>query len=228
MRRQLCIAIRARVLAFIQQQGTIMSRRFWLLFLRGAVASACLLLGFTAQAGLWSADYDPPAYVGTATFEVPAACLSGVADGSYTQAGNLGCAPIEILSNISTLPAVDFASILPQNLCASCEYVVIGERFVGVNTGIIGSVFANDDVYWFEFLSTFDPGNNEDILPSVTNFVNLYNDCELNSDDVLTCAEPIFQADLVVFAAVPEPGSIGLILGALGAGWLARRRKAVA
>ena len=31
--------------------------------------------------------------------------------------------------------------------------------------------------------------------------------------------------DLLKFAAVPEPGSLALIVGALGAGWIVRRRK---
>jgi hypothetical protein len=225
MRRQLCIAIRARVLVSIQQQGKIMSRKFWLLFLRGAVASACLLLGFTAQAGLWSADYDPPAFVGTATFDVPGACLSGVADGLHLQSEFLGCSPIRVVANVSTNPVIDFFSVLPSSNVLS--YVVIGEQFVGVNTGNIGLVTVGTTDYAFEFLATFNPGNFENIPPSVTNTVNLYDNC--NFDGPLFCfGKPVLFADTVVFAAVPEPGSIGLILGALGAGWLARRRKAKA
>jgi hypothetical protein len=224
MRRQLFIAIRAGVLAFIQLQGTTMSIRSWLLFLRGAVASACLVLGFTAQAALWSADYDPPAYVGTATFEVSTSCLSSVADGSYTQSANPGCA-IEIMSNVSTLPLpiVNFAAILSQSLCPSCKYVVIDEQFVGVNTGVIGSVNVGGLDYSFEFLSTFLTADGEFDLPSVTNFVRLYCD-DTNDGTDGQCVEAFYEADTVAFT-VPEPGSLGLILGALGAGWFARRRK---
>ena len=34
--------------------------------------------------------------------------------------------------------------------------------------------------------------------------------------------------DCVTVTAVPEPGTMGLALGALGAGWFARRRKKTA
>jgi hypothetical protein len=37
-----------------------------------------------------------------------------------------------------------------------------------------------------------------------------------------------FTSDPYTFAAVPEPGSLALLAGALGAGWLTRRRKAAA
>ena len=136
-------------------------------------------------------------------------------DGPHQQGDFAGCT-IQILSNIATMPVVDFAPILSQSLCGSCEYEVIGGQFVGVNTGVIGSVLVGDTTYWFEFLSTF----NSEPTPSVTNIVNLYDDCFEG------CADPINQATQVSFT--PEPGSLGLIFGAMGAGWLARRRKAAA
>jgi hypothetical protein len=166
-----------------------------------------------AQATVWDAEYDPPAFIGSATFNVANSCLS--ANGPHVQSDFVGCS-IQILSNIATLPAINFAAILPLPLCALCQYEVIGGRFVGVNTGVIGPL-AGAPNYWFEFLSTYNSGD----VPSVTNRVNLYNNsCEGR------CPEPIRQATVVAFT--PEPGSLGLLLGALGAGWLVRRRKSAA
>jgi len=203
--------------------------RLWL----GALAAvAVALLGSPAQGKLWTATYDPDAYVGTGTFDVSDACLAN--DGPHQQ-GDFALCTIRILGNISTMPAVDFISILNDPfgipLCNSCEYEVLGGKFAGVNTGIIGSVNLNDiDDYWFEFISSYDFGNNENIPPSVSNTVNLYkNNCGPNSDDFLVCGDPAFAAPgpngFVTFAVVPEPGSLALIVGALGAGWIVRRRK---
>jgi hypothetical protein len=189
--------------------------RWWL----GTVSALALTLsGGLAHAGIWVATYDPPAYVGTGTFDIPDVCLAS--DGEHLQSDFVGCS-IQIMGNVSTTPAVDFAPILPLALCSSCKYDVIGGALAGINTGVIGSVNVDDVDYWFEFLATFHPGD-EPIPPSVTNVVNLYNDC---GDLSCTIAN---AATTVTFAAVPEPGSLALAVGALGAGWLVRRRRSAA
>jgi hypothetical protein len=82
-------------------------------------------------------------------------------------------------------------------------------------------VVVGSTTFWFECLSTFVPG--VEIPPSVVNFVNLYDNC---FEGCAPGTIPINQAAIVTFAAVPEPSPFGLVLGALGAGWLVRRRKA--
>jgi hypothetical protein len=133
------------------------------------------------------------------------------------------------MSNVSTTPAVNFFSILPSFSVLS--YEVIGQQFVGVNTGVIGFVGVGDTDYWFQFLSTFNPADGELIPPSVTNTVNLYTHCPFEGAASANCGDPVNVATIVSFAPVPapvpEPGSLGLIVGALGAGWLARRRRAL-
>jgi hypothetical protein len=201
-----------------------MSNRTLRMSLSALAAIAVLVLAGPARAGIWSSDYDPPA-IGTATFDVPAPCLTGVIDGQHSQGEFTGCS-IQILSNVATTPAVDFSSILPVPLCTLCTYEVIDQQFVGVNTGIIGAAMADDENnYWFQYVSTFHPVDGSSA--SVTNFVNFYATCGDGP-----CSETAFVADRVTFVlvsvSVPEPGSLGLILGALGAGWLARRRKPAA
>jgi hypothetical protein len=179
------------------------------LALLGAIALAGG--GNAAQASLWDATYDPPEFVGTAVFNVPDACLS-VTDGLHTG----GCG-IQVTSNVTTAPfAINFAATLPSTDVLS--YVVVGGQLVGVETGIIGPVDVSETDYWFQFLTSFN--NN-----AVSNVANLYTDCSDNE-----CSTTAQTTSGVTFArqTTPEPGSIGLILGAFGAGWLARRRKAAA
>ena len=103
--------------------------------------------------------------------------------------------------------------------CTSCEYEVIGGKLVWINTGPLGPLAVGSSNFWFEFLSTFIPGGIE-TPPTVDNTVNLYDNCFDG------CQPPINQAKIVTFAVVPEPGPLALIVGALGAVWLVRRRKA--
>ncbi len=165
--------------------------------------------GNPAQASLWDATYDPPEFVGTAVFNVPDACLS-VPNGLH--AGGCG---IQVISNVTTAPfAINFAGALPSSDILS--YVVIGGQLAGVETGIIGSVNVSATDYWFQFLTSFN--NN-----AVSNVADLYTNCSDNE-----CSTTAQTTRGVTFArqTTPEPGSLGLILGALGAGWWARRRKA--
>jgi PEP-CTERM motif len=156
---------------------------------------------------------------------VPDVCLAA-ADNLYFVGALPGCSGITVLSNVSTTPVlIDFAPALPSNNVNS--YVVIGGQFVGVNTGIIGGVDVGDVNYWFQFVATFTPGGIES-RPSVHNLVNLFNNCG-SSGEFFSCGDPIATATQgVTFTRVPEPASLALILGALGAGWVARKRKIAA
>jgi hypothetical protein len=197
-----------------------MSNRTLRVSLSAFAAAVVLVLAGPAGAAVWNSDYDPPAFIGTAAFDVPAACLAGVADGEYLPTDFPGCSPIRVIGNVSTTPAVDFSSVLPSSAIAS--YDVIGGQFVGVDTAIIGSAALG---FWFQFLSNFQ--HIGDSPPTVTNTVNLYNNCS-SDGPTLFCSPPVNVATIVTFTRVPEPGSLALILGALGAGWLVRKRKPAA
>jgi len=193
-----------------------------------ALTATVMALSAPARAAIWSSDYDPlPEFVGTGSFNVPDACLAAE-DNLYVVGALSGCSVITVLSNVSTNPVViDFAAALPSTDVDS--YVVIGGKFVGVNTGFIGGVDVGDVNYWFQFVATSTPGSIES-PPSVHNLVNLFSNCESFGDSgSVSCGDPIASATQgVTFTRVPEPGSLALILGALGAGWLARRRKIAA
>ncbi len=192
-----------------------------------ALTATVAALALPAYAAVWNSDYDPPQFVGMAAFNVPDACLAA-ADNLYSVGALPGCSVITVLSNVTTMPvAIDFAPALPSTDVNS--YVVIGGQFVGVNTGIIGGVDVGDVDYWFQFVATFTPGSIES-APSVHNLVNLFSNCESFGDSGrVSCGDPVATATQgVTFTRVPEPASLALILGALGAGWLARKRRIAA
>lgn len=192
-----------------------------------ALTATLVVLAAPAHGAVWDSDYDPPEFVGMAAFNVPDACLAA-ADNLYSVGALPGCSVITVLSNVTTMPVViDFASALPSTDVNS--YVVIGGQFVGVNTGIIGGVDVGDINYWFQFVATFTPGGIES-PPSVHNLVNLFSNCESFGDSgEVSCGAPIATATQgVTFTRVPEPASLALMLGALGAGWLTRKRRIAA
>jgi len=119
---------------------------------------------------------------------------------------------------------------------------VLDHQFAGIETGFIGGFFDNDPTnfgskqWWVQFVAT--PSFNSDHrLTSVTNTVKLFYNCPLvsvgRSDKKIGDCDDIAPIDVAtdvkfapLAALVPEPGSLSLILGGLGIGWLARRRKA--
>ena len=106
------------------------------LWLSTLAAVAVAMLGSPAQAKLWTATYDPPAYVGTGTFDVPDACLS-LGDGIFVQSDIAGCT-IQIKGNVSTAPVVDFAPILPVSLCASCDFAILaGNSLASIRASLV-------------------------------------------------------------------------------------------
>ena len=210
-----------------------MAYRNWRALVSAAIGAAAFTVAGGANAGgvIVKAHYDPPAFIGDATFDVDSSCLSGVLDGEYFNPPFASCT-IAMTGNLVTAPLsiapIDFGPVLPSSDISS--FVVIGGQLVGVNTDLIGIVAQAGKFYAFDFESIFSFGLqfcDGDCVPFVTNFVHLYDDCSFNTDQTLICGDVKFLADEVTFFT-PEPGSIGLILGALGAGWLARRRKVAA
>jgi len=213
-----------------------MAYRNWRALVSAAIGAAAFTVAGGANAGgvIVKAHYDPPAFVGDATFDIDSSCLSGVADGVYFAAGSC---TIAMTGNVVTDPSppapIDFGPLFTPTPDSAdiISFVVIGEKLVGVNTDLIGIVTQALVSYAFDFQSLFDPGSPPgcDVNcfgPFVTNSVRLFDSC-FDTDGVFCTKPEAFLADEVTFFT-PEPGSIGLILGALGAGWLARRRKVAA
>jgi len=190
-----------------------------------ATAAAAILAG-PAGAVHYSSGYDPTIFSGTGLFQFDDACLAtdGVKSGASCNAS--------LISNITTITSpgtgtLNFAPLLPDSVDI-IDIVISGGTLVGVDTNLIGFVFASPCTgaacgvpWWIQWVSNQD-------FPFVDPQVNLFTG---------SCFEGCFPdetpsgtAENVVFTRVevPEPGTLGLLIGAIGAGWFVRRRRRVA
>jgi hypothetical protein len=102
--------------------------------------------------------------------------------------------------------------------------LIAGGQLAGVDTNPMGPVqttgFYNDDFFWLQF--TIFPIDPAYIYDNTTNSISTAN---LSNPGTVIFGAACTDPNNCRVAAAPEPGTLGLILGALGGGWLARRRK---
>ena len=203
-------------------------------------AAAAVTFAGAAHASLYDEDYDPFLFSGGARFQVGDNC---VAHNGEFAANSIGCSPVDM--EASPLPfvtvndgthtsALNFGGFTGDSV-DMVQVAVIGLQFVGIDTNPIGGFTAVDATDFpgffflqFGYVPTYS-GNFASIeaanLVSVANFVQIYH-----------CSSDVFSegcilqgtANRVTITRVPEPGTLALILGGLGAGWFARRKKATA
>ena len=218
-----------------------------------ALASVALAaIAGLAHAGIYGSDFDPVHFSGSAAFFLTTACET---NGVHFQ-GVGGCTfdllsgPSVTLNDGTHSSALNFGSN-PGKLPDFTDMMFLGYlngNLAGVQTGFIGGFSAVDQVdfpglWWLQFVAVphFSSDSNalanwhedDDTLTSVSNSVLLFHDCPtvtIRDQTVANCSSGQLAdtAVTVSFARIPEPGSLCLILGGLGAGWFARRRKATA
>ena len=198
-----------------------MSKRVFKNSLATLVTVVALTFTGLASARFYDSSYDPPGpltFSGTGRFYVDDACFA--ADGQYAAAAcNLKLISASLdMSNGTDSAHLDFVSLLPNTL-DMIDLFISGGELVGVNTNAIGWVFPGPctgalcgDPWWIQW------GFNPDPVFLFTG------NCD--GDECFRNEQASSIADTVTFTRVPEPGTLVLLLGALGIGGLMRRRTA--
>lgn len=190
-------------------------------FLCAAAAAALGMFGTVAQATFYGGDFDPPVITGhfTGHFivnDVNDRCLSGNSEGCeidlislvITNSGHFGFGDFStgqtnIASNVSFDGGLHFLSV-PIPLTS--PFSDFGFESAGFGS-LAPAVTCSPCVQ-------FTPTIGDDNVFHHHGFIaNLFNDAV--GDNAIYVAAPI-----------PEPGSLGLLVGGIGAAWLTRRRKA--
>ncbi len=210
-----------------------------------------MALSGAASASFYDSSFDPPYFLGGAVFEIDDSCLASNGEQS---ANSGGCSPVSMQASPS--PFVNLDDSLGHTATLNFAgfttdfddmetVAVIGNKFAGIRTDTIGgflaagaqaSFFPGYFFLKFDYIATFsgdDLGieslhlsSTDGTLVSVKNFVQLIN-CPIDNPLAERCTI-VDTSRTSTFERIPEPGTLALILGGLGAGWWTRRRKSVA
>ena len=197
------------------------------MFLGALATAAAAGFAIPANAVVYSSGFDPLSFSGTGLFQFDDGCETANGGfGTYTQAQ---CNVILLSASVNLVEtAPDGTGQLSFGSSTNIDAIVIsGGLLVGVDSGLFGPAFissgtgslsSNTDPWWIQWQT------------------------ELNDPVFLftgSCPEGCFPDEFPIATAfnvtftrqtngVPEPGTLGLILGGVGAAWWARRRKAAA
>jgi hypothetical protein len=203
--------------------------------LKAALIGSLMMLGVVGSAGAtyWQGDFDPLSFMGTAIFDIPTSC-NGV--GVFVPVSS--CAPIDLISavvtNVPSPPVTDQISFgFAPGVVKGVYWDPLGQ-LAGVDMyppvgpsslPTTGTWFGGSTRYYLDFFSGKDPTIKPPSPLPVG--VSLYQ--RICSTDLEFCgpsATPAGTATLVTFRRVPEPGVLALMIVALAAGALVRRRPA--
>ena len=216
------------------------------------VAAASLVASTAAHAGFIPGHIDPvgtgtvPGFTGDVVFSIDDSILS-LGDGWHATPSSGPCsaacvysADINLYSPSPLDPPVPgtilgtFSLSEPPNTWPVLGVLLSGGAVIGVDTDPMGpedgtGMYASDE-FWLQFVSgacpsgICSPPGNFFVDPAYI-YELIGSTATISNPGTVTfgpaCADP---ANCVV-AAAPEPGTLGLLLGALGGGWIAKRRK---
>ena len=204
-------------------------------------AALALVLGsisVPATAAVYDVGYDPPDFFGTARFDVADSCLT---TGGFHSNDGVSCTVIWLSANVTFREAFpgtrttsfNYGDLLPDPFVVSNVFVAGGE-LRGVNSGVIGpEIVSGDPVaifngpWWIQFTfslpSTFAADASGAFgLGTVSLFTGTCRGGECSRNPT-----PSETADVTFIrrSTVPEPGTLSLLLAALGCGWIGKRRR---
>ncbi len=203
-------------------------------------AAASLALASSVQAKLIGTSFDPigtASWSGKGTFFVPdspSPCL-GLSDFVLhsVNPGSEGCSGVSLISvSVTVTDAGGSASLSLLAPSSDISDIVLDHTtpqiLVGVNTGQIALdvTGCGGDLCPYEWAIEWHTALVGDSVSNTVSLLALYcpdGPSTCTGDSILVGGAP---ARDVKFFPAPEPGSLALLFGALGAGWLARRRRA--
>jgi PEP-CTERM motif len=226
----------------------IVAKHSHLHWFRSLVAATCFVLGGAAQGTVfYNSDFDPIDFKGIAKFGIEDACL--LTPGWHANAP--GCLVTMVSAAVTitgTTPDPLTVTFAPPTVSGPFQIYGIfvgGGELLGVDSALMEYVSAapfTSVPWWLEFVSgQMPPSVTSAFAPSAAgNVVNLYtgscpttdnrderftisSDCVPNLNSRTTATTVNFTRA----AAVPEPATLALLLGALGGGFLVRRRRSV-
>src|SRR5437867_10657556 len=201
-----------------------------------------LLFGTSADASFYPGHIDPggtglvPGFTGDAVFDIAATCVPTGFTG-WLAAGSGGCGNATVYSADIDLYSVSPAdppfpgAVVGTFSLAEIDFwpifgvYVLDGALAGVDTGLMGpeagTGFWTGSDFFLQFVSGFAPGDGIALVDPAYIYLN----GNISNPGTVTFGPPCDTPTDCLVAPAPEPGTLGLILGALGGGWLARRRK---
>jgi hypothetical protein len=182
-----------------------------------------------ASAAPYRGSFDPVDFSGEYTINVSPNCL--LTDGWHANAGICSATLLSTFSNVTALPSdtpnfnghLDFA---PPPISSPSELFgifVYGGRIDSFDTALLPSVGSSPpttDSWWLQFVSGQMP-----CTVCITAFDTSLRGVYLYADSMTSPVAMAQYTGPAIDLAIPEPGTLGLMLGAFGSGWLARRRR---
>jgi len=211
---------------------------------RLSLLCAGFVVGAAANAGNIRGNWDPSlggSFVGTGfsgeiEFFVPDACLDAtryVPNSDPCSNGDMELISLEVTlyevaspSNVYAVISFDPNQVpnpiqgVDVDMLSSPQFVVgLDTDPMGPQTSGVAATVAPASVF-MQFFSGVDDG------PSAGTYLYASTGCVQGDDNRWDCSRSDFRSirASVTYSAVPEPGSLGLLLSAMGVGWLARRR----
>ena len=195
------------------------SKKTLQMFMCAAVAAALGTFGTATQATFYSGVFDPPTITGHFIGEfivndVNDGCLSNsescqidlislvITDSGDFGSGDFSLGQTDIASNVSFVGGLHFLSVPIPLTSPFSDFL-----FAGLGT--------SQQVDCSNACVQFTPDIGDDFFQHHGFIANLFNDQAANNA-------------IYVATQIPEPGTLGLLVGGIGAAWLRRRRKTIA